>query len=604
VRRGSVSQDVLGRQLNRHAQARAVEFTSSRTTSMHPERIAATLACLLVAGGCAGPERSASAGEDVGGTVIIALPAEPRVLVPPLVSVTSEKQIIDQIFEPLADIGPELNTLGDIGWVPRLASSWTWSADSLSIAFHIAPGARWHDAHPVRATDVKFSMELYRDPGVGAYTASDLSNVDSVSVSDSATAVIWFHERSPEQFSQVVTALTIVPEHLLRDADRAALGSTAFARAPVGSGPFRFARWDARAAIEVVADTGYHLGRPKLDRIIWSVTPDPSSAVSSLLAEEADFYEAPLSPEAMTRISASSHLRTHVMRGLGYGFMGFNHRQPKNPGVPHRIFADRGVRLALSMALDRRGMMANVFDTLAVLNLGPFTRGIPGTDTALVQVPHDTAAAVRMLDSLGWRDTNGDGIRERAGTPLRFGLMLPVVSAPRRRYGTLIQEQLRRVGAQVDIEEVDISVFQTRLLGGQFDATLHVWSSDPTPSGIRDNWGSMPPEKRGRNVVAYTSRRADALMDSAIAEYDATRRRDLFRRAYETIIADAPAVWLYEMRPLVASHARLRPVLDRSDRWWRDLRLWSIPRGERIARDQIGLSAAPLAVQPAAPGPK
>src|SRR5262245_51149340 len=176
-----------------------------------------TIATILALSACTSAER-APAG-DVGGTLLIALPAEPATLLPVYLEQIQEKEIADQIFDVLAEIGPDLNTLGDAGWSPRLAESWKWAADSQSIAFRLHPGARWHDGQRVTSTDVKFSFDLYKDPAVGSRFAPEFEGIDSVSTPDSTTAVVWYARRSPEQFYNLAYNLMIMPEHLLRDAN-------------------------------------------------------------------------------------------------------------------------------------------------------------------------------------------------------------------------------------------------------------------------------------------------------------------------------------------------------------------------------------------------
>ena len=92
---------------------------------------------LALATACTSAEREVAPAGDVGGTLIIALPAEPPTLMPPLLRYTQEKEVADQVFDFLAEIGPDLNSFGDAGFTPRLAESWRWAADSLSIAFRI-----------------------------------------------------------------------------------------------------------------------------------------------------------------------------------------------------------------------------------------------------------------------------------------------------------------------------------------------------------------------------------------------------------------------------------------------------------------------------------
>jgi len=83
-----------------------------------------------------------SHGGGGGGTLVVSTASDADNLFPPLIMSSQARQVVEQIFEPLADVGDSLNVFGDAGFIPRLADSWTWSADSLSIAFHLNPRAR------------------------------------------------------------------------------------------------------------------------------------------------------------------------------------------------------------------------------------------------------------------------------------------------------------------------------------------------------------------------------------------------------------------------------------------------------------------------------
>jgi peptide/nickel transport system substrate-binding protein len=191
---------------------------------------------------------------------------------------------------------------------------------------------------------------------------------------------------------------------------------------------------------------------------------------------------------------------------------------------------------------------------------------------------------------LGWRDADGDSVRERNGVALRFGLAVPTSSAARRRFAVLIQEQLRRVGARVNVEEQDASAMGASLTTGRFDTYIHFVQSSPAPSGLADGWTNPAPGMgRVRNPAYFEDSRVTTLVDSALTERDAAKRLALYRRAYRLVAEDVPAVWLYESVPYAAMHTRIRLDLDRADLWWRDLRLWWIPASEWIDRDRVGL---------------
>jgi len=363
----------------------------------------------------------------LGGTVVIATAGDAETLFPPLAVGMTARQVTDLIFEPLAELGEAMNTVGDAGFQPRLARSWTWAADSLAIAFHLDPRARWHDGAPVTAEDVRFTFGVYRNPAVGSPSVGDVAAVDSVTVRDAArTAVFWFSRRSPEQFYVAAARLRILPAHLLARVPSAELGRSAFTRRPIGSGRFRFAAWAPQRRLEVVADTGHPRGRARLDRVVWTVAPDPAAALALLLSGAADVFEG-VRPEHLGALARRPELTTVSYPGLQYGFLVFN-LAGAGSGAPRPLFAERGLRRALAQALDRPAMVRNVFDTLARVPVGPFTRAQPLVDTTARQLPYSPAAARRTLDSLGWRAGAAGGTRVRASRPLAFTVNVQSIS--------------------------------------------------------------------------------------------------------------------------------------------------------------------------------
>lgn len=549
---------------------------------------------VLVSAACGtddGASKAASnaAGDsgDIGGTIVISAPADPDVLIPPLITSLQGKQVTDFLFDHLAEIGDDLNTVGDAGFTPRLARRWTWAPDSLSIAFVIDPRAKWHDGRPVRAEDVRFTHRMYSDPAVGSPQSPLVANIDSVQVRDSMTAVVWYKRRSPEQFFDAVYQMALVPEHLLKDVKPADLRTSEFARRPVGTGAFRFVRWTPGALLEVAADTTHYRGRPKLDRVIWTTSPDFTAAATKLFAGEADVFEY-LGPAQIAELGTHSELKTVSYPGLDYAFLQFNLRDATRRSAPHPVFGDRAVRRALTMAVDRQTLVRAVFDSLAYPALGPVTRAQSTADTSVQQIPFDLARAKRMLDSLGWRDANGDGVREKRGRPLAFTILTPASSKNRVRLAVLLQEQLKAVGAKVEVEQMEFNAFLDRETKRTFDAVMGAWHVDPSAGGVRQMWGTAGSRgKDGANYGSYESAAFDAAVDSGGSEFDPARSRAHYRRAYQTIVDDAPAIWLYELKPMVGVHVRLQVPSARADAWWAGHKDWSIPGAQRIARDRM-----------------
>jgi peptide/nickel transport system substrate-binding protein len=537
------------------------------------------LCALAFFAGCTGSE-SNPAGRS-GGTLAISTGGDPDVLIPSLVSTVQAAQMADMIYDRLAEIGDSLNILNDGGFSPRLADRWTWAPDSLSIAFHINPRAKWHDGQPVRSSDVRFTLESTRDSTLGTAVAALITNIDSVSTPDSATAVFWFHRRTPQEFYDATYQMPIMPEHIWKGIAPAAWRASDAAKHPVGSGQFRFVRWTPRTAVEVAADTANYRGPPKLSRVIWSIAPDFPTALTRFLSGETDFFEV-LRPENISEVVKHSNLRATTYRGLAYLFAQFNLRDPVNRARPHPVFGNRELRRALTMATDRATMVRSVYDTLALPALGPTVRAYATTDPNLAQIPFDLARARQTLDSLGWRVSGSDGMRSRNGRPLRFTLSVPSTSKVRVRLAVLIQEQLRQAGVKVDVEQLDFPVLVEKERKRAFDAVIGQWNTQPSPGSVRGSWGTAGSRaSSGTNYGSYESPNFDAYVDSALASFDPAAAKSFFTKAYETIIQDAPAIWLAEPRPTVGYNARVHLAPLRSDAWWAHIPDWWVSPGQK-----------------------
>lgn len=528
-----------------------------------------------------------------GGTLVIAQPVESEPLIPPVMQQVQSKVVADQIFDPLAAISPSLDGRNDRTFAPRLSDGWSWSDDSLRIAFHIDADARWHDGAPVRAEDVRFTWELYTDTLVASPHASRLAEIDSVTVQAPDSAIFWFSRRYPGEFYDAVHHMLILPSHLLASADRATIRQHPFGRDPVGSGRFRLTRWLDGQLIEVSADTSNYRGRPPLDRVIFSITPQNVAAATRAFTGEVDLAEQ-LTPATLRELPKHPDYTLVRYPGFDYVFVRFNLRDPRDRNRPHPLFADRALRRALTMAVDRTTIVRATFDSLAAPSVGPMTRAQPMADTSVAQIPYNADAARALLDSLGWRDADGDGVRERGGQPLRFSVLVPNVSGSRMRTAVPIQEALRLVGVRMDIEAIEPQAWMQRTYSGRFDASFDAAHTEPNVSGLEQNWGSAErADGNGDdfNFGRYSSASFDAELDSALAARNDMARRAHLQRAYQAVVDDAPAIWVYEVIGSFIVHRRFQRPAMRPDAWWTSIADWSIPADERIPRDRLAPTA-------------
>ena len=539
--------------------------------------VAGVFPCALLS--CSESNR-VSRSDRPSGTIVIAASSDPDALFPPLALNSEARQATELIYEYLADVGVGMNTIGDSGFVMQLASGWSWSRDSTQISFQIRDGARWHDGAPVTSSDVAFSFDIYTDTTVSSMLVRSLADIDSVTTPHSAAATFWFSRKGPRQFFTAAAMMLILPRHLFGDVPRDSLRAVTARASPVGSGQFRLGRWNRGSSFELLPVEGHPRGKPSPERLIWSIAPEYKAGILQLMGGALDVFPN-VRGESVDALAQQGKFNVVSLPGMDYVFMQLNLRDSSGQ-KPHPIFGARDVRRALTMALDRESLVKSLFDSLASVSIGPAVRAFPTTDTLLRQIPFDPAASRRILDSLGWKlpaDSGRYGFRVRNGRPLRFHVLVPVSSLSRMRIAVLIQSQLRAVGVEMVIDQMDYSAFSARQAARDFDAALASWHLGSSPEAVRVTWTSGAADRGGLNYGGYRNRVFDSLVDSALSSKSISRSREYFRNANQTIIDDAPAIWLYEPRTLIAIHRRISTPPLRPNAWWLSLAEWKTHSG-------------------------
>ena len=555
-------------------------MTPSRPPRLLAPLQAVALGAVVALAACARRDAGVAAGP-AGGTLVILATGDADVLFPPSGASTTGADVAGLVFSRLAELTYDLNTVDDAGFRPSLARRWE-HAGSTTLVFHLDPRARWHDGVPVRSADVVYSFAVYRDPAVGSRFRPNLDAIDSVTARDSITAVFHFARWYPEQLYDATYHMKVLPKHLLDTIPPDRLASSAFGRAPVGAGPFRFVRWDADERIELAADTTYFLGRPHLDRVIWRIVPDLAAAVSTLIAGEGDAI--PIIPQAelRARVAAAPDLRLVPYASNGVAYMAFNLRDRRGGG-PHPLFGDRDVRRAIAMAIDRAAVVRSLFGAEGEVPVGATARAQWIWSDSIRQVPYDPEAARRLLETRGWH-VGPLGVREKNGVPLRFTLVLPTTSRARGDAAVLVQAQLHAIGADMRLQPLEFNLFEQRSIRKDFDASFQARTLDASPASVLQLFSSGGGGQS--NYGSYASPRFDSLARRAIDAPSRAVARPLWREALGTLNEDAAAVFLFTPPIAAGMSRRFEGVRIRPDEWLAGVPDWSIPPGARLPRDR------------------
>jgi peptide/nickel transport system substrate-binding protein len=519
-----------------------------------------------------------------GTSIVIVTGGEATLPVPTLMegaeSSVGNLDVADQLFLRLAELGPKLVTVGEREFVPALASSWK-RRDSVTLTFDIDRRARWHDGTPVTSRDVVFTITRAKNPAISPKLAELLRQITSVAAEGPHRVVFHFARPYAEQMYDATFHVAPIPAHLLDSIPPEELSRSAFVTHPVGSGPYRWVRRVPGQFVELAAVPDFFLGKPRVDRVILRTAVDPAARLNLLLSGQADAMDIiPPPPDNLRRVAADTTLRLIAVPSATVGYLLFNQRDPKNRARPHPILADIRVRRAITLGLDRRQLVQAVFGSYGVVPYGPVSQllwirhGAPSAEGS--NVPE----ARRLLAATGWGDGDGDGTLDREGRPLRLTLSLPSTSGIRRQMALLVQEQLRRIGVQIEVQQLEFPIWSERRMAGDFDLDFAAASQDVSPSGLTQAWTCTG----GGNVAGYCDRRVDSLMEQAILGRGDPA--ETWVEALRQIEEDAPATFLYAPTFVYPVNRRYRSVTINPQSSWVTLRKWSVSRAPVADRSE------------------
>jgi len=309
-------------------------------------------------------------------------------------------------------------------------------------------------------------------------------------------------------------------------------------RAPLSNGPYRLVSWRPQESIELERNPRYWGDRGHFEKVIFRILPENAVALSS--AERGDLDETQLDTSGKERAladpAARSCCRMVEYYDLNYNYIALNDRSP--------FFSDARVRRALTMLLDRGKIVRTLFKGSARVISGPWAPDSPAYDPEVAPLPFDPAGAAALFDAAGWRDTNGDGTRDRAGKEMRFELLAPAGSTISQEIDETLAAELARVGVRATVRPLEWAAFAERIDAGDFEAASLAWSaSDPNPDPF-PYWHSSQWPPRGLNSGFYRNPEADRLMEQARRELDDRKRLDLYHRLHALFRDDAPAIFI------------------------------------------------------------
>lgn len=479
----------------------------------------------------------------------VALYISPNSLNPILGTSTGESMLTTLVADPLVTLDPKGNELPVLAaQVPTLANGGI-SKDGLTVMYKLRQNVKWHDGAPFTSADVKFSWQAVMNKANNVATVRGYDQVRSVETPDKYTVV--FHLLRPFApfvdtiFSESDSPYQIIPQHLLAKFKN--LNQNPYNSEPIGTGPFKFAKWVRGDHIELVANPDYFLGKPKLDRIIVKIVPDSNTEATQIRDHEIDLM--PELPGLQYRdlrnapdvqiVSAESP----QWEGIAYNMA----RPPLN---------DPLVRAALSYGIDKKKIMDETQFGAGTVG----TESIPSYSWAynpnVTIYKYDPQKAKQLLDQAGWKP-GPDGIRVKNGQRLSLQFIIAQGSSASQTIATLAQAQLKPLGIETLMKGYSYTMLYATeaqggiLNGGKYDLAVYAWvyGGDPDDSSSF-TCSYFPPN--GNNIFRYCDKAFDAAEADALSHPDRAVRKAAYARAQEMMSNDNPADVLFYRKQLHA----------------------------------------------------
>ena len=463
-----------------------------------------------------------------GGILTAIVSPEPPTLNVAVQQVASTQLVAGKIFESL------LTYSFDLKPQPGLAKSWDVSADRLTYTFHLQPKVQWHDGKPFSSDDVVFTYTkiLANTPR----TRTLMANVQEVSAPDAQTVVFKLKQPySAFLYAFDIGGGVILPKHLY-DVDTP-LAQNPHNNAPVGTGPFKFKRWERGSYIELVKNEHYWKeGRPYLDGITYRVIPDAASrrlALEQRTVQQAWLQD--IEPFDMPRVAKLAHIN---VTQKGYEYWSTLHWIEMNEA--RKPMDDKRFRQAVMYAIDREFIAKRIMFGMGTVSTGPFHRNTRFYDPNVRQYPYDPKMAVALLDEMGLKP-DAKGVRASVGLiPLPYGEM-------QRRVAEYIKQNLAKIGVAVTLDNTDVGGWTSRVGNWDFDMGSNgvFQYGDPAIGVSRTYLGSNI--KKGlmfTNTSQYNNPKVDELFNAAATAATDEERQKLYSEVQRILVEDVPVLWI------------------------------------------------------------
>ena len=456
-----------------------------------------------------------------GGTLIWMSHQEIAGLGPNDLGATMQSIMIGAIHSSLVGYDVEYNMYND------LSESHEVQPDGKKYTFKLRQGVKFHNGEELKASDVKYTFDYYRDEKNAATIQSNFTGVGSIDTPDDYTVVVNMDTVNAASLINWAS-LPIVPAKY-----HAEVGDAKYSTAPIGTGPFKVKEWKASEYTELEANADYFRGAPAVDLIRMEVVPEDAVRKAALDTGDADSSAWPLLVEDSLALEKEPNFKVYRTPGDSIKHFPINNEKP--------YFADKRCRQALMYALDRQRIIDDLWNGAAQVAHSNIPPNSQYYNANLNQYAFDPEKAKALLDEAGWV-AGADGIREKDGQKFSFTCTAKAGDQARKAIAELAVQLFKDVGVEMQIVEAPVAEILEAMRQGTMEMSIFNWTYN---SGVLepDSTDTLS-SSGGNNFPHYKNPEMDDLLSKGLQEVDPAKRKPIYDRVQELFVEEVPVLYL------------------------------------------------------------
>jgi peptide/nickel transport system substrate-binding protein len=464
--------------------------------------------CLVSVLGCGGSQASGIEADYLK----VVIRASPNNLDPRIGTDENSQRVAQLVFSRLMELSEDFRV------VPHLAARLD-NPDPLTYIAHLRSGVKFHDGRELTSKDVVYTFASFLDPEFVSPRKGAYRQLASVKALDDYR--VEFKLKEPFAAFPMQLVMPVVP---------ADAGDT-LRTFPIGTGPYRFVRHQVDDQVVLSAFEGYWDGLPQNAGVVLKVIPDETMRGLELRKGTVDLVINDAPPDIVHQLEKDG-LRITKSPGVDYNYIGFNMQDP--------VLADRRVRHAIGYAVNRQAIVDYLRRGLATPAIGILAPMAWAFEPSVHQFTHDVERAKSLLDEAGYRDPDGDGPEPRLRLTLKTS-----TDEFFRLQATIIQQDLSKVGIELDVRSYEFATMYADVLRGNFQLVTMQWVGVTDPDILRRVFHSEQVPPAGFNRGHYKNPQVDRLIDLANVSLNEEERRKYYSEAQKIIAEDAPYISLW-----------------------------------------------------------